>query len=144
MKLPPDQLISEVLQRVSSAKTRDEKIEILRHYDNIALRSILIWNFDSRVESCIPNGEVPYTPNDAPEGTEHSKLLQEWRKFNYFVKGVNDLPQTKREMMFIQLCEALHSSEAEVLCATKDKELHKKYRITKAVVSEAFPEIVWG
>jgi hypothetical protein len=47
-------------------------------------------------------------------------------------------------MIFIQLCESLHSSEAEVLCATKDKELHKKYRITKAVVSEAFPEIVWG
>jgi hypothetical protein len=144
MKLPPDQLISEVLQRVSSAKTKDEKIEILRHYDNVALRSVLIWNFDSKVESAIPAGEVPYTPNDAPEGTEHSKLIQEWRKFNHFVKGVSDLPQTKREMIFIQLCESLHSSEAEVLCATKDKELHKKYRITKAVVSEAFPEIVWG
>ena len=144
MKLPPDHLISEVLQRVSSAKTKDEKIEILRHYDNVALRSVLIWNFDSKVESAIPAGEVPYTPNDAPEGTEHSKLIQEWRKFNHFVKGVSDLPQTKREMIFIQLCESLHSSEAEVLCATKDKELHKKYRITKAVVSEAFPEIVWG
>jgi hypothetical protein len=144
MKLPSDQLISEVLQRVSSAKTKDEKIEILRHYDNVALRSVLIWNFDSKVESAIPAGEVPYTPNDAPEGTEHSKLIQEWRKFNHFVKGVSDLPQTKREMIFIQLCESLHSSEAEVLCATKDKELHKKYRITKAVVSEAFPEIVWG
>jgi len=142
--LPSDQLISEVLQRVSSAKTKDEKIEILRHYDNVALRSVLIWNFDSKVESAIPAGEVPYTPNDAPEGTEHSKLIQEWRKFNHFVKGVSDLPQTKREMIFIQLCESLHSSEAEVLCATKDKELHKKYRITKAVVSEAFPEIVWG
>lgn len=144
MKLPPDQLISEILQRVSNAKTREEKIEILKHYDSVALRSVLIWNFDPKVESCIPNGEVPYTPNDAPEGTEHSKLIQEWRKFNHFVKGVSDLPQTKREMMFIQLCESLHSSEAEVLCATKDKELHKKYRITKAVVSEAFPEIVWG
>jgi hypothetical protein len=144
MKLPSDQLISEVLQRVSSAKTKDEKIEILRHYDNVALRSVLIWNFDSKVESAIPAGEVPYTPNDAPEGTEHSKLIQEWRKFNHFVKGVSDLPQTKREMIFIQLCESLHSSEAAVLCATKDKELHKKYRITKAVVSEAFPEIVWG
>jgi hypothetical protein len=144
MKLPPDQLISEILQRVSNAKTREEKIEILKHYDSVALRSVLIWNFDSKVESCIPNGEVPYTPNDAPEGTEHSKLIQEWRKFNHFVKGVSDLPQTKREVMFIQLCESLHSSEAEVLCATKDKELHKKYRITKAVVSEAFPEIVWG
>jgi hypothetical protein len=90
MKLPPDQLISEVLQRVSSAKTKDEKIEILRHYDNVALRSVLIWNFDSKVESAIPAGEVPYTPNDAPEGTEHSKLIQEWRKLSSSNKKRND------------------------------------------------------
>ena len=144
MKLPPNQLVSEVIQRVSNAKTRDEKIDILRHYDNIALRSILIWNFDDRIESAIPEGEVPYTPNDAPVGTEHSKLLQEWRKFNHFVKGVNNLTQTKREVLFIQLCEALHSSEAELLCLTKDKQLHKRYKITKAVVKDAFPDITWG
>lgn len=144
MKLPPNQLVSEVIQRVSNAKTRDEKIEILRHYDNIALRSILIWNFDSRVESAIPEGEVPYTPNDAPIGTEHSRLTHEWKKFNHFVKGVNNLTQTKREVLFIQLCEALHSSEAELLCLTKDKQLHKRYKITKAVVKDAFPDINWG
>jgi hypothetical protein len=144
MKLPPNQLVSEVIQRVSNAKTRDEKIEILRFYDTPALRSVLIWNFDSRVESAIPEGDVPYTPNDAPIGTEHSKLIQEWKKFNYFVRGVNNLPQTKREVMFIQLCESLHKSEAEVLCLIKDKKLHKRYKITKAVVKDAFPEIVWG
>lgn len=145
MKLPPNQLVSEVIQRASNAKTRDEKIEILRHYDNVALRSVLIWNFDDRVKSAIPEGEVPYTPNDAPEGTEHSMLLQEWRKFNYFVEGVNNtISQAKREMLFIQLCEALHKSEAEILCLIKDKKLHKRYKITKAVVKDAFPEIVWG
>jgi hypothetical protein len=144
MKLPPNQLVSEVIQRVSNAKTRDEKIEILKFYDSPALRSVLIWNFDSRVKSAIPEGEVPYTPNDAPIGTEHSKLIQEWKKFNHFVRGVTNLPQTKREMMFIQLCESLHKSEAEVLCLTKDKSLHKRYKITKAVVKDAFPEIVWG
>jgi hypothetical protein len=144
MKLPPDQLVSEIMQRVSNAKTRDEKIEILRHYDSPALRAILIWNFDERVESCIPNGEVPYTPNDAPAGTEHTRLIHDWKKFNYFVKGVSNIAQTKRELMFIQLCESLHKSEAEVLCTVKDKQLHKKYRVTKVVVQEAFPDIVWG
>jgi hypothetical protein len=144
MKLPPDQLVSEIIQRVSSAKTKDEKIQILRHYDSPALRAVLIWNFDERVESAIPNGEVPYTPNDAPAGTEHTRLIHDWKKFNYFVKGISNISQTKREVMFIQLCESLHKSEAEVLCAVKDKQLHKKYRVTKAVVQEAFPDIVWG
>jgi hypothetical protein len=144
MKLPPDQLVSEVIQRVSNAKTRDEKIEILRHYDSPALRAVLVWNFDDRVESALPQGEVPYTPNDAPIGTEHSKLIHEWRKFNYFVKGVSDIKQTKRETMFIQLLEALHQSEAELMCILKDKQLHKRYKITKVVVQDAFPDIVWN
>lgn len=143
MKLPPDQLLSEVIQRTSNAKTRDEKIEVLRHYDSPALRAILIWNFDDRVKSAIPTGEVPYTPNDAPIGTEHSKLIHEWRRFNHFVQGVTNVPQVKRETMFIQLLESLHSSEAELLCLTKDKQLHKRYKVTKPVVQEAFPEIVW-
>lgn len=144
MKLPPNQLLSEVIQRTSNAKTREEKIEILRYYDSPALRAVLIWNFDKRVESAIPDGEVPYTANDAPAGTEHTKLSQEWRKFNHFVKGVNNLSQTKREVLFIQLCESLHKSEAELLCLTKDKQLHKRYKVTKAVVQDAFPDIVWG
>lgn len=143
MKLPPDQLVSEIIQRVSNAKTRDEKIQILRHYDNPALRSVLIWNFDSKVESALPLGEVPYTPNEAPIGTEHTRLVQEWKKFNYFVKGVTDTPQAKRETMFIQMLESLQEVEAELMCLVKDKQLHKRYKITKVVVQEAFPDIVW-
>lgn len=144
MKLPPNQLVSEIIQRASNAKTRDEKIEILRFYDNPALRAVLIWNFHSKVKSIIPEGEVPYTPNDAPIGTEHSTLLHEWKKFNHFVEGVTNVSKTKREVMFIQLCEALHKSEAEILCLVKDKQLHKKYRITKLVVQDAFPDIDFG
>jgi len=144
MKLPTDQLISEIIQRVSNSKTRDEKIQILRHYDSPALRSVLIWNFDDAVESAFPIGEVPYTPNDAPAGTEHSKLIHEWRKFNHFVKGVTNLTQPKREIMFIQMLESLHESEASLMCLVKDKQLHKKFKITKAVVQDAFPEINWN
>lgn len=144
MKLPPDQLVSEIIQRVSNAKTRDEKIQILRHYDSPALRSVLIWNFDDAVQSAIPEGEVPYTPNDAPIGTEHSKLIHEWRKFNYFVKGINEIAQTKREIMFIQMLESLHESESELMCLVKDKQLHKKFKITKIVVQDAYPDIKWN
>lgn len=143
MKLPTDQLLSEIIQKVSNCKTRDEKIEILRHYDSPALRAVLIWNFDPRVQSALPEGEVPYTPNDAPIGTEHTRLVQEWRKFNYFVKGVTNTPQTKRETMFIQMLESLQEVEAELMCLVKDKQLHKRYKITKVVVQEAFPDIVW-
>ena len=50
----------------------------------------------------------------------------------------------KIESMFIQLLEGLHESEAEVVVKAINKSLHKRYRITKATVQEAFPSIEWG
>lgn len=138
-------LISEVLQKVSNAKTKAEKIKLLHEYNTQTLRSILIWNFDESVKSLLPEGEVPYTPNEAPAGTEHTLLEQESRRFYYFVANGNaNIPQVKIETMFIQMLEGLHSSEAELMVLTKDKKLGKKYKITRACVEEAFPQIVWG
>jgi len=139
-------LISEVLRKVSNAKTKAEKINLLRENNSQALRSLLIWNFDESVISMVPEGEVPYTPNDAPVGTDHTRLEQEARGLYRFVKGGQDsLKALKRESMFVQLLEGLSAEEAELLCLIKDGNLNSKYkRITKAVVSEAFPQIDWG
>jgi hypothetical protein len=138
-------LLSEILKKVSNAKTKAEKIAVLVEHDGPALRAVLIWNYDESVVSLIPEAEVPYTPNEAPEGTEHTILEKEYTKLYYFVKGGDaNLKQFKREQMFVQLLEGLHSTEAELLCLVKDGLLQKQYRITKAVVEEAFPEIKWG
>jgi len=138
-------LISEVLQKVSNAKTKAEKVKLLRQYNTPALRSLLIANYDDSVISMLPQGEVPYVPNDAPAGTEHTKLEHEFRKLYLFFKGgSNSLQQSKRESLFIQMLEGLHEDEARVLCLVKDKTLGKKYKITKACVEEAFPSIQWG
>lgn len=138
-------LISEVLQKVSNAKTKKEKVEILQKYSSQALRSILIWNYDDSVTSMIPEGEVPYTPNEAPIGTEHTTLNSEYVRLYNFVKGGNnEIKQIERENMFIRMLEGLHKSEAELLCLVKDKDIQKKYKITKACVQEAFPQIQWG
>ena len=59
-------------------------------------------------------------------------------------KTMKNLSKTKKEVMFIQMLEGLHETEAEVLCLVKDKKLGKKFRITKNVVAEAFPSINWG
>jgi hypothetical protein len=137
-------LISEVLQKVSNAKTKAEKINLLREYDTAALRSLLIANFDESVISMLPEGEVPFTPNDAPKGTEHTVLEQEYRKLYLFFKGGSSINQTTRENLFIQLLEGLQEEEANVLILVKDKGLGKKYKITRACVEEAFPQIKWG
>ena len=138
-------LISEVPQKVSNAKTKAKKIEILQQHNTDALRMILIWNFDESVISELPAGEVPFNANEAPVGTEHTVLEKEARLLYNFVQGGNNgLQQSRRENMFIQMLEGLHKDEANVLCLVKDKQLGKKYKITKACVSEAFPQINWG
>lgn len=142
----PRLLLSEILRKVSNAKTKKEKIEILHKHNSQALRSILIWNFDESVVSMLPEGDVPYTPNDAPVGTDHTRLEQEYKGLYRFVKGGADkLPSLKRESLFVQLLEGLSAEEAELICLVKDKKLSSKYkRITKAVIQEAFDQIEWG
>ena len=137
-------LISEVIKKASNAKTKAEKIKILRDNNTQALRSVLKWNFDPNITSDLPEGEVPYNKNDAPIGTEHTVLERESRNLWRFIKGANTLSRMKREQLFIQLLEGLHESEAEIVCLVKDKELQSKFRITYAVVKEAFPEIKWS
>ena len=142
----PRLLLSEILRKVSNAKTKKEKIALLHKHNSQALRSLLIWNFDENVLSAVPDGEVPYTPNDAPVGTDHTRLEQEYRGLYRFVKGgADNLASLKRESMFVQLLEGLSAEEAELLVLCKDGKMGDKYkRITKTVVSEAFPSITWG
>ncbi len=138
-------LINEVLQKVSNAKTKPQKVKILQQHNTPALRSILIANFDESIVSMLPVGEVPYTPNDAPEGTEHTVLEKEYRKLYLFFKGGSStLKQSRREELFIQMLEGLTEGEAEVLALIKDKKLGKRWKVTKACVQEAFPSINWG
>jgi len=137
-------LMHEILQKVSNAKTKKEKVTLLKKYNTQALRSLFIINFDETVISLLPQGDVPYEPNDAPEGTEHTILEKEARLLHHFFKGGSNVSQVKRENMFIQMLEGLNKGEAEVLCLAKDRKLGKRWKITKACVSEAFPGIQWG
>ena len=133
-------LFSEVLDKVHKAKTKSEKIAILVINDNSSLRMVLKSSFDPKIEWVIPTGDVPYKKNDAPMGTEHTVLQSEARKLWHFVKGAdNDTSQAQKENMFIQMCEGLHESEAQLLCDAKDKKLHQVYKgLSKDVVKEAF------
>ncbi len=144
-KLPPNPFVHEILDLISSQRSKAKKIDLLKEYRCDALTSLLIWNFDETVISLIPEGEVPYEKNDVPVGTDHTSLRKEWKNLYHFVKGGNDsLSKTRRESMFIQILEGLHPNEADVLCLVKDKALGSKYKVTKEVVEQAYPDIQWG
>ena len=109
-------LFSEVLDKVHKAKTKSQKVAILREHNTDSLRMLLKASFDPTKEWVMPEGEVPYTPNDAPAGTEHTVLQMEAKNLWRFIK-----------------------SEAKLLVLAKDKKLHQHYKgLSAAVVKEAF------
>ena len=51
-------MISEVIQKAHNAKTKAEKVKILKENNSQSLRSLFIWNYDDSVVSIIPEGDV--------------------------------------------------------------------------------------
>ena len=145
VKLPPNPFVHEILELVDSQRTKAKKIEILREYNDLALKAILIWNFDPTAISVLPEGPVPYKENEVPIGTDHTSLRREWKNLYHFVKGGNDrLSAIRRETMFVQMLEGLHPEEAKIICLVKDKDLESRYKITYDMVQQAYPDIKWG
>ena len=172
--LPRNPFIFEILDIVSKQKTKVKKIEALKKFEEVSLKMVLLWNFDESVISMLPPGEVPYSQYDeqtTSSGTFSTRLTEDIRRmhetgsfslgvsdtqgrttirrecknFYHFVKGGNDgMNGIRRESMFINLLQGLHPLEAEILCLVKDKKLGEKYNLTKEIVAEAYPDMVWG
>ena len=173
-QLPKNPFVFEVLDLVSRQRAKSKKIEVLRKYDDQSLRRILIWNFDNSIQSILPVGEVPYVGYDenvtysgtlstklteeirqmhdrgsfsvgASDKQGHTTIRRESKNFYHFVRGGNDaMSNIRRETMFINILQGLHPLEAEIVVLAKDKKLSDKYKITKEVVTEAYPNIIWG
>ena len=133
-------LYSEVLEKLGKLKTKKQKVKYLQDNNSDSLRMAIKSSFDPKIVWLLPEGPVPYVPNDAPEGTEHTDLAYEARKLYNFIKGGNgQISQNKREALFVQMLEGLHPDEAQLLVAAKDKALHKEYKgLSTNVVKEAF------
>ena len=82
--------------------------------------------------------------------TGHTSLRTEYTKFINFVRSASGMPGNsnltplRRENMFIQMLQGLHPLDAEIMCLVKDKRLQTKYKLTKELIGEAYPDIKWG
>jgi len=132
--------MSEFLQKVAKLKKTQEKIDALKHNDSIQLRIILQGAFDPSVVWLLPPGEPPYKPNELVD--QQHVLLKECEKLRYFIKGFHDnLNQTKRETMFVELLERVDPEDAKLLCAIKDKKMPFN-GITLQHVKEGLPGLI--
>ena len=130
----------EFLLKVSKLKKTQEKVDAIRYNDSIQLRIILQGAFDPSVEWLLPPGEPPYTPNDLVD--QQHVLIKDIEKLRYFIKGFYDnLNQTKREQMFVELLERVAPDDAKLLVAIKDKKMPFP-GITIQHVKEGLPGLI--
>ena len=136
--VPP--MMHEIATKVNNAKDKPRKLKVLKEHDSVPLRQVLKGAFDPKIEWVLPPGDVPYTANDAPVGTEHTLLQQEAKRLYLFTKGGdNSLSSTKRQTLFIQMLEGLSAEEAEFLVAVVNKKVNNKYKgFTANLVKDAF------
>ena len=134
--------VFEIVEQVSKAKKREEKISILKHHSEVwALKDLLRGSFDDAVQWNLPKGSVPYTP--AEERSVPTNFLKQNKKFRYFVKGGagDQMASFKRERIFLDMIESIHPKDAELVIAMVNKNLKVK-GITKKLVEEAFPGLI--
>jgi len=137
--IPP--LMSEIATKINNAKDKPRKLKVLKDHDSIPLRQVLKGAFHPDIKWLLPKGDnIPYTPNDAPLGTDHTILSQEAKRLYLFIEGGdNAISQNKRETTFVQMLEGLSAEEAEFLIAVVNKKVNNKYKgFTANLVKEAF------
>ena len=135
--------IPEVLELLED-KGSQERTIILQENDTKSLRHILYSAFHPDVEFALPSER----PNDlkideTPVGISDNTLYQQSRKLKIFMKntGYDHLSDSKREVIFMQILESLHITEAELLlqiCVDRDI----KSSLTYQEVSQAFPGLL--
>jgi hypothetical protein len=174
LDLPNNPLMFEILDLASRQRSKAKKLEVLKRYECLTLKSLFIWNFDETVLSALPEGDVPYgDPEDqskyngslsdtlaqksrdmysngnfslgSADGNGRTTLRAQTKNFYHFVKGGNPgLSGMRRESMYINLLQSVHPLEAEILILVKDGNLEDSYKISKDLVTEAYSDIQWG
>ena len=132
--------ISEILN-ICSTLSNEEKVKCLAQNDTAAMRAILQYALDPRIEWLLPKGSPPFTPCPFPD--QEGNLIRDIRKLNLFVRGGDhpNMHNVKREALFIQFLEGIDPKDAALIVSIKDKRLPHK-GITVKVINQAYPGLI--
>ena len=123
------ELVHEIIDAANAKKTIKERIQFLSD-PKIAKRDIIrrlvFMSYNKQVESLLPPTDPPFKPSDAPKGM-NTPIDSESRRLSIFVKGLgyDDMNQSKRENIFIQILEAIDPDDSKIFLAATQK----KFRI---------------
>ena len=131
-----------IFAEIAKAKTKEDKRAVLlKHGQNGALKEVLKYAFHPDIKFLLPPGNPPHK-TVVDETDNPTYLYGLIRKLYLFVEGGNpSLKPARREYLFIEMLESIHTLEAELLLQIKDKKIKCK-GLTYNLVKETFPELI--
>lgn len=138
-----DKLYSEIIDEFKNAKTKQDRINVLRKHDDPRFRTFLKAAFDPKIQFDTP---IPrYRPSVEPAGLNYTYLDSEMSKLYRFVKNHPSRPagltSEKQKQLLVVILESLHKDEADLLVKVLQKKLEVNF-LTPNLINEALPGVL--
>ena len=136
--------IYEVLDDFKNAKTKADRLDILRKNDTYALRQVLLGVFHPSIKFSV-NKAPDFRRVPMPPGMSYSHMTEALGRVYLFMEANPRVPtgltEKRKNEILIQILESLEEKEADVFVGLLKKDLKVPY-LTPALINEAFPDLL--
>lgn len=124
--------INEALDWANEAESTDELRERVRAISlgNSILMRFVAWGVGyEQGPYNLPEGKTPYKDEGLPSNMADTTITQEFRRLLTLLPegSAKNVPQWRREEIWMQICQGVHSKEVELLDLVKDQKLLDLY-----------------
>ena len=105
---------NEALSFANEQGSVEDRAKVLKDNDSFALRTILQLNFDDNIALDLPEGDVPYTPDDHDGAVTLRRIDNAIKPLGKCVVE-SKIPKVKKERIFIEILESVSKEDAAVL-----------------------------
>jgi len=136
--------IYEVFDDFKAAKTKADRIAVLRKNDSFALKNVLLGTFHTGVSFVFK--KIPdYKSEDVPPGFGYNNITKALDMIYIFMENhprvSPNLSLDRKTQLLVQTLESLEPREAEVYTNIILKDQKVPY-LTEALINDAFPDLL--
>ena len=130
-----------IFKEISEQKTHLQKVKHLKENRNDMVDLLLELAFSRDIRITLPEGSPDYQKTGEVELYNATLLYANRRQIEMFINdNTAQIPELKREQLFIDLLENLDPAESQLLIEVKDKKLESYPGITKKVIEKVYPD----
>ena len=130
-----------IFKELSGQKTHLQKVKYLKENRNDMVDLLLELAFSKDIRITLPEGSPEYQKTGEVELYNATLLYANRRQIEMFINdNTAQIPELKREQLFIDLLENLDPAESQLLIEVKDKKLESYPGITKKVIEKVYPD----